>query len=81
MRNLRAAGRATITSRRGGTDDVLATELDPTERIVFFRDVYGPFARGIPFGYWFVRLVDGVDLNHPEAIAQRCPVFELHSPD
>lgn len=76
VHNLRAAGRATITFR-GGTEDVAATELAPTQRVAFFRDTLGPLARGIPFGYWFIRLVDGVDLDHPVEAAERCPVFEL----
>jgi deazaflavin-dependent oxidoreductase (nitroreductase family) len=76
VRNLRAAGRATITVR-GGSEDVVATELDPTQRVAFFRDTLGPLARGIPFGYWFIRIVDGVDLDHPLEAAARCPVFEL----
>jgi deazaflavin-dependent oxidoreductase (nitroreductase family) len=76
VRNLRAAGRATITFR-GRTEDVTATELDPTQRVGFFRDELGPLARRIPFGYWFIRIVDGVDLNHPAAAAEACPVFEL----
>ena len=77
VRNLRAAGRATITSR-GQTEEVSATELDPTERVGYFRDVLGPFARSIPFGFLFIRLVDGVDLNDPVAAADGRRVFELH---
>src|SRR5256886_11724422 len=64
VRNLRAAGRATITVRRR-TEEVRATELDPIQRVAFFRDVLGPVARGIPFGVRFIRIADGVDLNHP----------------
>ncbi len=79
VRNLRAAGRATI-SQRGRREDVSATELDTTERVVFFRDVLGPLARRIPFGYWFVRLVDGVDLRDPVGAAAGRLVFELHPP-
>ena len=77
VRNLRAAGRATIAVQ-SGSEDVLATELDLPGRIVFFRDVLGPFARRIPFGYWFVRLVDGVDLRDPVNVAKDRRVFELH---
>ena len=77
VQNLRAAGDATIADR-GRNEDVRAIELDPTERIAFFRDVLGPFARSLPFGYWFIRIVDGVDLKDPVAAASRCPVFELH---
>jgi hypothetical protein len=76
VRNLRVAGRATV-ARRSGIEDMLATELDPSARVTFFRDVLGPLARGIPFGYWFIRLVDGVDLRDPVAAARGRPVFEL----
>ena len=77
VRNLRAARRATLTTR-DGKEEVIATELDPTQRIGFFRDVLGPLARGIPFGIWFARIADGVDLADPlESADGRC-VFELH---
>jgi deazaflavin-dependent oxidoreductase (nitroreductase family) len=77
VRNLRAAGRATVT-KRGHSEEVRATELDPSERVGFFRDIAGPVARGIPFGYWFIRIVDGTDLNRPVEAARGRPVFELH---
>ena len=76
VRNLRAAGRATITMHHG-KEEVTATELDPTQRVGFFRDVLGPLARGLPFGIWFVRIVDGVDLDHPIEAAEGRRVFEL----
>jgi deazaflavin-dependent oxidoreductase (nitroreductase family) len=77
VRNLRAAGRATITVRRR-TDEVAATELDPSQRIAFFRDTLGPLARSIPYGVWFIRTFDRVDLNNPVAAAEGRRVFELH---
>ncbi len=77
VRNLRAAGHATITVHRR-KEDVRATELDPTQRVEFFRDVLGPLARGIPGGAWFIRTVDGVDLNRPSDAAEGRRVFELH---
>jgi deazaflavin-dependent oxidoreductase (nitroreductase family) len=77
VRNLRAAGQATITVRRR-TEEVTATELDAEQRVAFFRDTLAPFARRIPFGFLFVRLVDGVDLNHPVEAAEGRRVFELH---
>jgi deazaflavin-dependent oxidoreductase (nitroreductase family) len=77
VRNLRAAGRATITVRRR-TQEVTATELDAAQRLVFFRDILEPVARGIPFGRTFIRVVDGTDLDHPLEAAQGRPVFELH---
>src|SRR4029453_16242280 len=54
VRNLRSEGHATITGR-GRTEDVSATELDPAERVEFFRDFLGPLARSIPFGTLFIR--------------------------
>src|SRR5829696_5037668 len=77
VRNLRAAGQATITARRR-EDEVRATELDPTQRVEFFRDVLGPLARGIPCGVWFIRTVDGVDLDRPSEAAEGRRVFELY---
>lgn len=77
VRNLRVAGGATITVR-GRQEEVRATELDPAERVAFFRDTLGPVARGIPFGVRFIRIVDGVDLDRPLDAAEGRPVFELH---
>ena len=78
VRNLRASGHATI-ARRGGDEEVSATELDSVQRLEFFRDVLGPFARSIPFGVSFVRIIDGVDLNDPVEAAEGRRVFELHA--
>ncbi|HEY8829396.1 MAG TPA: nitroreductase family deazaflavin-dependent oxidoreductase [Candidatus Limnocylindria bacterium] len=77
VRNLRAAGRATIR-KRNRTQEVTATELDPEQRVEFFRDIYGPFARSLPFGATFVRIIDGVDLSRPFEVAKDRRVFELH---
>jgi deazaflavin-dependent oxidoreductase (nitroreductase family) len=77
VRNLRAAGRATIT-QRGRKQEVTATELDPTQRVAFFRDVLGPLAKSIPFGVTFIRIADQVDLNRPLEVAVDRRVFELH---
>jgi deazaflavin-dependent oxidoreductase (nitroreductase family) len=77
VRNLRAAGRATITVRRQNYE-VRAVELDPTQRVAFFRDTLGPLMRSVPLGVWFIRAVDGVDLSHPVAAAEGRRVFELH---
>jgi deazaflavin-dependent oxidoreductase (nitroreductase family) len=79
VRNLRAASGATITVR-GHEEEVRATELDPAQRIGFFRDTLGPLARSIPLGVWFIRTVDGVDLNDPVAAAEGRYVFELLPP-
>lgn len=77
VRNLRAAGRATITVH-GRNEEVRATELDPTQRVQYFRDTLGPLARSIPFGTQFIRIVDGVDLDRPVEAADGRRVFELH---
>src|SRR5207249_5504508 len=69
VRNLRAAGRATITLRRR-SEEVRATEFDETQRVAFFRDVLGPLARRTPFGIQFIRIADGVDLNDPVEVAK-----------
>lgn len=79
VRNLRAAGRATITVRRR-QEEVRATELGRAERVAFFRDTLGPVARGMRGGVWFIRAVDGVDLNRPVEAAEGRRVFELHPP-
>jgi deazaflavin-dependent oxidoreductase (nitroreductase family) len=78
VRNLRAAGRATIVERHD-REDVTATELDAAQRVEFFRDILAPYARRLPFGFLFVRLIDGVDLSHPAEVAQDRRVFELYS--
>ena len=77
VRNLRAAGRATISVRRR-KEEVVATELNPAQRVAFFRDILGPHQRSIPFGVWFVRTFDRVDLDNPLAAAEGRRVFELH---
>jgi deazaflavin-dependent oxidoreductase (nitroreductase family) len=76
VRNLRAAGRATIVVRRS-TDEVTATELSPAERVAFFRDILGPLARSMRGGVWFIRTFDGVDINDPVGAAEGRAAFEL----
>jgi deazaflavin-dependent oxidoreductase (nitroreductase family) len=76
VRNLRAAGRATLTVH-GREEPVQASELDPKERVGFFRDVLGPLARSTRGGTWFIRLADRVDLGRPEEAAGGTAVFEL----
>ena len=78
VRNLRAAGGATITVR-GRQEEVTAVEQDRAQRLVFFRDILPPIARRIPFGVSFIRYVDGTDLSDPVAAADGRPVFELRT--
>jgi deazaflavin-dependent oxidoreductase (nitroreductase family) len=76
VRNLRAAGRATISVGRR-TEEVAATELDPEAAAGFIRDVIAPVARGSWLGNWFVRRVDNIDIDHPEEAVKGKPVFEI----
>lgn len=76
VRNLRAAGGATI-EQRGRHWTVAATELEAAERVTFFRDILAPFARSMRGGAAFLRIVDGVDISDPAAAAQGRAVFEL----
>ena len=76
VRNLRVAGYATVTLRRQ-SEEFSAVELDPTQRLAWFRDTFAPFVRSIPFGVRFIRLLDGVDMSDPVAAAEDHPVFEL----
>ena len=78
VRNLRQAQQATITTRRA-KEEVRAIELDRAQRVAFFRDTLGSFARAIPLGFQLYRLLDRVDLRHPEEAAEGRAVFELHS--
>jgi deazaflavin-dependent oxidoreductase (nitroreductase family) len=76
VKNLRAAGRATL-SIRGQAEEVTAVELDDQERGRFFRDVLAPYAGGMRGGFTFVKLIDQVDLHDPETAAEGRAVFEL----
>jgi deazaflavin-dependent oxidoreductase (nitroreductase family) len=80
VRNLRAAGQASLTIARR-QETVTATELQSDERVVFFRDLMGPYVKRIPLGLG--RLMIGSVLGardileDPAAAAERHPVFEL----
>lgn len=77
IRNLRAAGEATLTKGRR-EEHLRAVELGREERIAFFRDVLGPYiAKG-----FFSRRMAGVlgmtdVIEDPAGAADRHPVFEL----
>ena len=80
VRNLRTAGRATITVGRR-QENVTAVELGHDEAVEFIRDVLAPHARRTRLGSWFVRNVDRIDVDHPEEAAEGRPVFELLAAD
>jgi deazaflavin-dependent oxidoreductase (nitroreductase family) len=77
VRNLRVTGRATISAGRR-REEVSAVELGPAEAAEFIRDVLAPHARRTRLGRWFVRHVDGIDVDDPVVAAAGRPVFELH---
>jgi deazaflavin-dependent oxidoreductase (nitroreductase family) len=77
VKNLRAAGKATVTIRTR-KQEVKARELDEEQRRTFFREVMGAQARRAKgLGFLFFRMADGVDLHQPDEIAKDRPVFEL----
>jgi deazaflavin-dependent oxidoreductase (nitroreductase family) len=77
VRNLRAAGHATISFGRH-REEVTAVELTPAEAAEFIRDVLAPHARRSRLGSWFVRTIDKIDVDNPVEAAIGRPVFELH---
>lgn len=81
VRNLRAAGQATITSNRR-SQPVNSVELSTAEAVEFYRDILGPYVRRIPLGLgrFLLGTVLGAGdlLSDPDGAAQRHPVFELH---
>ena len=78
VRNLRAAGEATIIMGKR-TEEVRAVELSKAEKIAFFRDLLGPFIRRMPGGRLLSRILGvSVILDDPIGSAAGYPVFELH---
>ncbi len=78
VRNLRAAGEATLTMNRQ-PEPVQAVELSPQEASGFFKDVLAPYVAGIPLGRFLLGTLLGAKemLTDPDGAAQRHPVFEL----
>ena len=78
VRNLRAAGRATVTvgNRR---QEVTATELSRAEAATFFAEVLVPYVRRLRIGSWLLARLGARDiLTDPQGAAALRPVFELH---
>jgi deazaflavin-dependent oxidoreductase (nitroreductase family) len=77
VRNLRAAGEATITVGKR-SEEVRAVELSTAEKVGFYRDVLGPFVRRMRGGRFVARFLGMSEiLNDPIAAADAHPVFEL----
>ena len=81
-RNLRAAGKATVTINRRA-EPVAARELTTTEAEAFYRDTLLPFVNAIPLGlgrFMLGSLLGAKEmLTDPQAAALHHPVFELRS--
>ncbi len=78
VRNLRAAGEATLGAGRR-SETVRAAELTQDEKAAFFRDVMKSFVRGVPMGTLMLGMLGARDiLQDPSGRALRHPVFELH---
>jgi deazaflavin-dependent oxidoreductase (nitroreductase family) len=77
VRNLRAAGEATLTVR-GRPAPVIARELPLPEAEAFFREVLTPYFRAFPLPLrLFGRIFVGEMVDDPAAASHRHPVFEL----
>jgi deazaflavin-dependent oxidoreductase (nitroreductase family) len=77
VRNLRAAGRATLTVG-GRQEAVTATELSQAEAATFFADVLGPYVRSLRVGRFLLGSLGARDIrDDPQGAAARRPVFEL----
>ena len=79
-RNLRAAGRATVTVNRRA-EAVAARELSASEAEAFYRDTLVPYVDSIPLGlgrFLLGSLLGAKELlTDPHAAALHHPVFEL----
>src|SRR5437899_7963523 len=79
VRNLRAAGQATLTTNRRA-QPVTAVELSTTEAAAFYRGTLMSYVRGIPLGLgrFLLSSLGASDLlTDPDGAAQRHAVFEL----
>jgi deazaflavin-dependent oxidoreductase (nitroreductase family) len=77
VRNLRAAREATLTVGRN-REELVADELDVEGRTRFFREVIGPYVRGMRIGTLLLTILGAREiLDDPRAAAEHRPVFEL----
>ena len=79
VRNLRAAGEATVTVGRR-LEDVKASELVGEARVSFFRDVLTPYVKRLRIGTLLLSVLGARDIvDDPAAAAEKRPVFELRA--
>jgi len=77
VRNLRAAGEATVSVGRR-REDVKAAELVGEDRISFFRDVLTPYVKRLRIGTLLLSVLGARDIvDDPAGAAEKRPVFEL----
>ena len=77
VRNLRAAGDATLTVGRR-SEHVHAVELMGEERAEFFRNVLGPYVRRMWIAPVLLRVLGATEiLDDPASAGEHRPVFEL----
>ena len=79
VRNLRAAGEATVSVGRR-REEVKAAELVGEDRISFFRDVLTPYVKRLRIGTLLLSLLGARDIvDDPAGAAEKRPVFELRA--
>ena len=79
VRNLRAAGEATLTVGRTATY-VKAVELDLEQRAAFFKETLRPYVTRLVIGPLLLSVLGAKDiLSDPVAAAERRRIFELHA--
>ena len=79
VRNLRAAGEATVSVGRR-REDVKAAELVGEDRISFFRHVLTPYVKRLRIGTLLLSVLGARDIvDDPAGAAEKRPVFELRA--
>lgn len=80
VRNLRAAGEATLTVGRSATQ-TKAEELDLEQRTEFFKETLTPYVKSLGvIGPLLLSVLGAKDImSDPHAAAERRPVFELYA--
>ena len=79
VRNLRAAGEATVSVGRR-SEEVKAAELVGEARVSFFRDVLTPYVKRLRIGTLLLSMLGARDIvDDPAGAAEKRPVFELRA--
>jgi len=79
VRNLRAAGEATVSVGRR-SEEVKAAELVGEARVSFFRDVLTPYVKRLRIGTLLLSVLGARDIvDDPAGATEKRPVFELRA--